>query len=106
MQRAIAEARNSIDDFIGALQNPESGKAYFIKVRLEAEGEVEHIWADSVNYSNGQFTGKIANDPYRIKSKKPGDTVVAGRNEISDWAVFSDSGKVLAGGYTVKLLSR
>jgi len=104
MLKAMTDARESVATFISALKSPEDNKFYFIKVPLRDGETVEHIWADSVEYTGGTFTAKIANHPQLVPGKKFGDEVSVPKAGISDWAIFSDKGTVLDGGYTTKVL--
>jgi uncharacterized protein (TIGR03067 family) len=103
MAAAIAKARSSVDEFINALTNPEpSQSAFSVKVAVQDGDEVEHLWLVPVRYENGQFIGRVNNEPQMVSTVKFDDEVKVAKNEISDW-IYADDGK-MAGGFTVHVL--
>ena len=106
MNQAYEDARKSVSDFVAALGERKPGYWYLLKMRIEAEDEVEHIWVDSVSYKEGVFSGMIANEPYRITSMKMGDTVRSSADDISDWAILDDKDELTAGGFTIAVMEK
>lgn len=102
MNAARAKAASELPHFIAELGNPK-GREFFIKVALNtADGGLEHIWADQVEYKDGKFKGKLANTPLDLPGRKMGDPVEATKENISDWMIMD--GEKMEGGYTSKLL--
>ena len=103
MNAAIEKARQSVDTFIKALQNPGAAQTFFsIKAKFTDGDEVEHIWLESVTYDGKKLQGKIGNEPLYIKNISLGDAVSVMPKDISDW-MFVENGK-LVGGFTLQVL--
>jgi uncharacterized protein YegJ (DUF2314 family) len=103
MQAAEKKARESVDDFIAALQDPQPGQSHFaVKARFEDGDQVEFMWVTDLKYADGTFTGVINNDPQFVGNVKIGDrhSVVAG--EINDW-MYMENEKIV-GGHTIAVL--
>lgn len=104
LNKAYTDARSTVQDFISQLSSAKPDYRYLVKVRIEAEGNVEHVWLEPVRYENGNFRGSIANAPVKITSIKKGDAAEAKPAEISDWVVLDASGAIAAGGFTQKAM--
>jgi uncharacterized protein YegJ (DUF2314 family) len=104
LNKAYADARSTVQDFISQLARARPDYRYLVKVRIEAQGHVEHVWLEPVRYENGNFYGTIANAPVKITSLGKGDAAQAKPDEISDWVVLNDSGVIAAGGFTQKAM--
>ncbi len=100
---AIETARQSVDTFIHSLGDPSpSSELHSVKVRLEADDFVEHMWLEPVHYRDGSFTGTLDSKPVHITTMERGDSVTVAKEDISDW-MYVDGG-MLVGGYTVRVL--
>ncbi|MGA7995389.1 MAG: DUF2314 domain-containing protein, partial [Bradyrhizobium sp.] len=68
MNAAIAHARDTLPTFWASRDAPkptETGHA--LKVRFEVGAKVEHIWVSDVkNLSDGNYSGRLANEPRAI----------------------------------------
>ena len=104
LTKAYSDARSTVQEFISQFGSPKPDYRYLVKVRIEAEGQVEHVWLEPVRYENGVFRGRIANAPVKITSIKKGDVVEAKPEEISDWVILDDSEAIAAGGFTQKAM--
>lgn len=103
MAAAEAKARETLDDFIAALQNPKPNQSDFGVKYAFSEGDTfEHMWITELTYANGEFSGVLGNDPALVKNIKNGDSVTIKRADVEDWLYFE--GEDLIGGYTAKLL--
>lgn len=103
MEKAIADARQSVGKFIVALQSPTAKQSGFsVKKPFKTAQGVEHIWLSEVSFDGQKFKGRVANAPARVKGVKLGDAATVGKNEISDW-YYLDSGKLI-GGQSIRLL--
>ena len=103
---AISRARNELDSFINQLQHPKEGQDFGIKAGLPTDsGGTEHIWVSGLTYENGTFHGRLANDPFEMKSLKVGSPVSFTRDQVTDWTVFQN-GQPVQGGYTTAILER
>lgn len=104
MNQAIAQSRKEIGTFIEALANPKASQTYFsIKKPFPwQDGNVtshEHIWLSDVSFRDGQFHGRVGNEPVDVKGLKLGDEAVVSKEEASDWMIIEDG--TLIGGYTI-----
>lgn len=103
MIAATAAARGSIDQFVAAFARPGARQHSFaVKLPIIDGTLVEEFWLDVDSFENGQFRGRIANEPYQVHNVHLGDPVVADKERISDW-MYVDSGH-LVGGYTIRAL--
>ncbi len=104
MNAAIAYARDTLPTFWASCDAPkptETGHA--LKVRFQVGAEVEHIWVTDVKkLSDGNYSGRFANEPSDLLGDDIGDQVKFKQIDISDW-MFMRNGKVV-GGETIKAL--
>jgi len=104
MQKAIATAQRTSPEFKQRLAKATSDEFCSVKVRLKGKDDTyEHIWLEDVKVENGRIKGVLGNEPVYL-SQKLGDPVDVPESQLSDWAVFDKTGKVIAGGYSVSLL--
>lgn len=103
MAAAEKEARENLDQFLQALQNPTANQSDFSVKYAHTDGdEIEHMWIINVKYENGTFTGALGNEPVNVHNIAIGDTVEVERDQAEDWLYYD--GEDLKGGYTVKVL--
>ena len=103
---AIERARRELDTFIARLQHPKPREDFGLKVGLPADdGSKEHIWVSGLSFSNGQFSGFLANDPFLMKSLKLGSPVTVTRDQVTDWQIYQN-GSPTEGGYTTAILEK
>lgn len=103
MNAAIAKARETVSQFIEALENPKPTDADFsVKLRIGEGEHTEHMWLSPVRYNSGKFIGILGNEPIYEQKVKFGDQVEVAENEITDWMYVND-GK-LVGGYSIRVL--
>ena len=106
MDAAIAEAKRTIDEFIGHFQSPKPGMSMFAvkKPYPTRGGTEEHIWVEVTEYRGGSFHGTIGNEPVDIEGITLGTPVIVAKSEITDWLIVTD-GEPL-GGFTVAVLDK
>lgn len=103
MRAAIAQARANVEQFIAAFGKPAARQRSFAVIVAVIDGKlIEQLWVDIESYSDGQFTGRIANDPFQVQNVRLGDRIVVDKERISDW-MFVDRG-TLVGGFTLRAL--
>jgi len=104
MNEAIEEANETIQDFNDALKSNEQDYNYFtLKTRfVTPDGDIEHIWIGNITLKGGQYYGIVDNLPENTAEVKYGDTIQIHNDNISDWMYLD--GKVLHGGYTLRVL--
>ncbi len=64
--------------------------------------EIEHIWVHVSSIEEDGFKGTLGNDPVDFPGSE-GDPVAFSADEISDWLIWQDDGK-LQGGWTLRVL--
>jgi uncharacterized protein YegJ (DUF2314 family) len=103
MNAAMAEARRTLDEFERRVASPTPTQTMaIIKGRFTQKDKVEHMWLNQIVVTPEGYRGVLGNDPYELTSVKAGETLVVGRDDVSDWIVVDD-GK-LVGGYTMRVL--
>ncbi|MDA1230498.1 MAG: DUF2314 domain-containing protein, partial [Planctomycetota bacterium] len=103
MAAAEQKARDTLVDFIKAMQIPGPNQSDFGIKHAFRDGEIfEHMWITELTYDNGNFSGKLGNDPGLVKNISNGDPVTISHSEVEDWLYFD--GEDMIGGYTAKLL--
>jgi uncharacterized protein YegJ (DUF2314 family) len=98
MDSAIARARREVDAFLAELAKP-TGDDHAVKAPIKEGDQTEHFWLTNVTYKDGQFHGKIGNDPGIVSNVKFGQSWSIARDDISDW-MFVRDGKI-HGNYTM-----
>ena len=63
----------------------------------------EHIWLDDISYDGDLFTGRLSNAPLHLEDLKLGDKVSVATDDVSDWMIVDEDGR-LTGGYTLRVL--
>jgi uncharacterized protein YegJ (DUF2314 family) len=101
MDAAIARARQEVDSFVSELSRP-TGTAHSVKAPIEDAGKTEHFWLTDVTFKDGQFTGKIGNDPGIVGNVTFGQTWNIKKADISDWMFLRD--RKMHGNYTMRPL--
>lgn len=103
MNAAMKQAQAEVQQFIKAFQSPKPGQTGFsVKLAVTDGDNTEHMWLSGLKYENGQFTGKLDNDPVQLTNIKMGQPLTSKPDQVSDW-MFIDNGK-LVGGYTIRVL--
>ncbi|MGI8979728.1 MAG: YegJ family protein [Pirellulaceae bacterium] len=101
MDAAIARARSEVDSFIAEMTKG-NGTDFAVKAPIEDKGETEHFWLTDVVYRDGEFAGKIGNEPGSVGKVKLGQPWTIKKEQISDW-LFMRDGK-MHGNYTLRPL--
>src|SRR4051812_12340123 len=96
MNAAIAHARETLPTFWASFDAPKPTEiGHALKVRFDVDAEVEHIWvSDVMKLSDGDFSGRFANEPSNLPGKNIGDRVKFKQINISDW-MFMRNEKVV-----------
>jgi uncharacterized protein YegJ (DUF2314 family) len=103
MNAAIQKARGSVQEFIAAFQNPKPTQTDFsIKAKFTDGIHSEHMWVTELRFDGKAFSGKIGNDPAKLKNVRFGSPCTIAPNEISDW-MFVDADR-LVGGATIRVM--
>ncbi|MEM6858380.1 MAG: DUF2314 domain-containing protein [Pseudomonadota bacterium] len=100
MNRAIADAKRALPDFLEVLENPPQGASRVgFKFPL---GGWEHIWVGDVRRDGTFLTGRLNNVPIQ-KEFSEGDAVRVPLSEVSDWAWMDTDGE-MRGQFTTRVL--
>jgi uncharacterized protein YegJ (DUF2314 family) len=105
MNAAIARARDTLPTFWASYDAPKpSETGHGLKVRFKVgSNRFEHIWMSDVEkLPDGNFSGRLANEPSDLPGKNEGDQVEFKQADITDW-LFIRNEKIV-GGETIKLL--
>ena len=103
MNEAIRTARRTLEQFTAALESNRYDTSKFaLKVRFKTATGAEHIWASSITYKDGSYSGLVDNLPNLATQVRLGEKYRIRTEDISDW-MYVDNG-ILRGGYTIKLL--
>lgn len=109
MNKAIGNAIGSLDLFLNAVSNTSGhfhadGSLKVAFVVNSADMTAEIIWVDNLRLKkNGQFTGRLANEPNAMPGLKHGSKVRFSKDQIRDWGFFASDQK-LYGHYTTRVL--
>lgn len=102
MEAAIVEAKSSIGIFFENFAEPKPGqKSFLLKVAVDAQDSIEHIWLADLDFASRPLSGTVANE-----TNLPGvgfmDRLSFEPPQISDW-MFIENG-YLVGGFTMRLI--
>lgn len=98
MNRAIAEAKSRVDEFIAVLTRGDAD-TFSVKVPITDTNGTEHFWLTDVTFADGSFTGLIGNDPGIVENVAFGQSRTVAKDGISDW-MFTRGDKI-HGGFTI-----
>ena len=99
MNAAIAEARETLPQWLAVLENPPAGVDYVV-FKFPLSGW-EHIWVDNVTRNGDMLTGTLANHPMQ-DDWEFGDSVTVSLSEVSDWGYWT--GDVATGYRTMAVI--
>jgi uncharacterized protein YegJ (DUF2314 family) len=104
MNAAIAHACDTLPTFWASYNAPKPTETgHTLKVRFDVGADVEHIWVSDVEkLSDGNYSGRLANEPSDLLGKDIGDQVEFKQIDISDW-MFMRNDKIV-GGETIKAI--
>lgn len=72
--------------------------AFAVKARFcapDQPDDCEHMWIDVREFRGETASGELMNQPMRLTQVKLGQIVTIGRNEVSDWQVFTPAGSFM-----------
>lgn len=101
MNAAMEKARETLPRFL-EMSKERVPSRYSIKMPLETDGKVEHIWMVVTGYDGKTFAGKLSNTPAFSKAVAEGSDVTVAAEEISDWMITRKEG--IYGAYTLRAL--
>ena len=102
MEKAIAEARSTVDQFFARFREPQPGdEAFAMKVRIEDDNGAEHFWLGQLDLDKEPYSGVIDNEPGVVKCVELGERYRFTKEDISDW-MYMANGK-MQGNYTLRV---
>ena len=107
MRQATEKAQATLGDFLTkAKELPAGTKDYAVKVGVREGRATEYFWVNEFTWSDGEFTGRINDEPRLVKRIRPGQMHRFSRSDIVDWTyVDATSGRTF-GNFTACALSR
>lgn len=104
MNRAIEQARESLDSFLELVKQPGPGQRDFeVKVRYSVPDHDEHLWLHSLAWEGERLWGTLGNQPVYVKQLHEGQRVEIDVNRITDWTYYEFGRRV--GGFTMQELA-
>lgn len=100
MDAAIARAQSEVDSFVAEMAKG-NGKDFSVKAPVREVGTTG-FWLTDITFKDGEFSGKIGNDPGIVGNVKFGQAWTIKKEKISDW-MFMRDGK-MHGNYTMRPL--
>lgn len=102
MRRAFENARASLDGFLEKAKNPPAEATGFaLKVGVREGKNTEYFWVNEFNEKDGQFTGKINNEPRLVKGVRMGQHYTFPRAHIVDWMYIDRVQGRMIGNFTM-----
>ena len=96
---AIKRARSEIDTFVQVL-NSGNADDFSVKVPVEEDGQINHIWMTGIEFRDGKFFGTLVIEPGMSTKMKTGQAWNVGKNAITDWQYVR--GTEIFGNYTLR----
>ncbi len=106
MQAAQNDAMASLENFLDHALNDDGNGApsAALKVALPVgDGGNEVIWVSPFRMVTGELQGVLVNQPNELPGLTLGDTVAFSRNQVRDWSIWGDDGR-LYGNYTTRVM--
>ncbi len=64
---------------------------FAVKMAFADGDKVEHMWIDPTDVSKESITGKLMNDPHRLRNVRKGEMVTKPLSELTDWIYVEDN---------------
>ncbi|MFW2587673.1 DUF2314 domain-containing protein [Sagittula sp. SSi028] len=108
LTRAIAQARASLDMVLQRLADGDGAyhPALNLKVRVEVHNfDVDHesLWVEGLYRESDGYHGRLATAPGYLPGAQLGDEIRFAADQIVDWSVLSDDGRMY-GHFTTRAL--
>jgi uncharacterized protein YegJ (DUF2314 family) len=102
MRRAFEMARVSLDGFLAKAKNPSAEVTGFaLKVGVREGKNTEYFWVNEFSEKDGQFAGKINNEPRMVKAVRMGQHYAFPREHIVDWMYIDRAQRRMIGNFTM-----
>ncbi len=101
MQAAYNKAREQLDYFLKtARSKPEGTQGYSVKIGIQEGDVTEFFWIFPFEEYQGDFAGRISDEPKLIESVFKGEVIRFSRGQIIDWTFDDKKTNVMHGNYT------
>jgi uncharacterized protein YegJ (DUF2314 family) len=106
MEAAFAQARASLDVFLGLARSPRPTiTSMAVKVSLNEGDQYEFFWISQFTERGGWITGRIDNTPRLVKHVRLGDEITFANEDVVDW-LYRENGKMIGNFTGCVLLKR
>lgn len=108
MNAAIAKARSTLHIFWREREAPTPGtESFALKVAIPyAANRREHFWVTDIDRHGDRISGIISNDPNNATQVKKGERYAFTEDDISDWLIRRNGGKMVGNETLRPLLKR
>ena len=72
-------------EFMGDHEKDDELFRYAVKTNFIEHGKSEHMWVQVNEFKDGQFLGRLANEPASMKLIKYGEPVKVFGDDVEDW---------------------
>lgn len=106
VRQAAGKAQATLDEFlVKAAQLPAGTKGHAVKVGIRDGPATEYFWVDEFSWSDGQFRGRIVDEPRLVTNVKPGQMHRFSRFDIVDWIYIDENIGTTFGNFTACALA-
>ncbi len=105
LEAAIQIAQERLPEFVRILQKHGNNPTLLFSLKTKFtlnEKAGEHMWLSKLKLIDGEFEGRLDNEPDWVKTLHMGDRVKVKMEDVSDWLAI-ENGKIY-GGFTLRVL--
>ena len=102
LKAAAQEAVHRLPEFLAALDQPQSGDLFAVKVPFQDDYGREYMWVKVSSADATHFLGRLDNTPTLMKSLSAGQAVRVPRNGLTDWLLLRAGS--LRGGFSIPVI--
>lgn len=101
MRKAFDAARAGLDGFLAKLASPPAGSSGFaVKVGIRSGSDLEYVWIGNLSVDGERLSGRLDNEPRKVKTLKAGDAHAFKKADIVDWLYVDRPRRRMHGNYT------
>lgn len=101
MRKAFDAARAGLDGFLAKLASPPAGSGGFaVKVGIRSGSDLEYVWIGNLSIDGERLSGRLDNEPRRVKTLKAGDAHAFTKADIVDWLYVDRPRRRMHGNFT------
>ncbi len=105
VEAAIQKSQERLPEFVRIFQKHGNNPALFFSIKGKftlSDKAGEHMWLSKLKLIDGEFEGRLDNEPDWVKTMHMGDRVKVKFENVSDWLIVEN--KKLYGGFTIRVL--